>query len=45
MPKKLTQEEFLDRLNKYTNNKVSLLTPYINKRTKVTVQCKKCLFE
>ena len=45
MPKKLTQEEFLDRLNKYTNNKVSLLTPYINKRTKVTVQCKECLFK
>ena len=42
MPKALTQEEFLNRLNSYTNNTVELITPYVNRRTKVTIQCKKC---
>ena len=45
MPKKLTQEEFEQRLKKYTNNTVELITPYINRRTKVIIKCKFCGYE
>ena len=42
MAKRLTNEEFLNRLNDYTNNSVELLTEYKNKKTKVLIKCKKC---
>lgn len=42
MPKKITNEEFIERVKKYTNNSVEVITPYINKRTKVSIKCKKC---
>ena len=45
MPKKLTQEEFEERLKNYTNDTVELITPYVNKRTKVIIKCKKCGYE
>lgn len=35
MPKKLSNEEFKNRIKEYTNDSVELITPYINKRTKV----------
>ena len=42
MGKTLTQEEFKERLYNYTNNQVTLKTPYKNRRTKVTIECNKC---
>ena len=45
MAKRLTNEEFLNRLNDYTNNSVELLTEYKNKKTKVLIKCKKCDYE
>ena len=42
MSKTLTQEEFLTRLNNYTQDSVKLITPYINKNTKVLIECKIC---
>lgn len=45
MGKALSQEEFLSRVKNYTNDSVNLITPYINKRTKVTIECKKCHYQ
>lgn len=45
MAKRLTNEEFLNRLNDYTNNSVELLTEYKNKKTKVLIKCKKCNYK
>lgn len=45
MAKRLTNEEFLNRLNDYTNNSVELLTEYKNKKTKVLIKCKECNYE
>ena len=42
MGKLLTQEEFKERLFKYTNDSVILKTPYQNRRTKVVIECKQC---
>ena len=42
MGQKLTQEEFKERLLKYTKGTVTLQTPYINRRTKVIVKCNTC---
>ena len=42
MPKKITNEEFMERVKKYTNDSVEVITPYINKKTKVKIKCKKC---
>lgn len=42
MPKKISQEEFEARVKKYTNDSIEVISPYINKRTKVTVKCKTC---
>ena len=42
MARKLTNEEFKERLYKYTNNSIELISQYINKRTKVLVKCKVC---
>lgn len=42
MSKALTQEEFKERLYKYTNGAVTLKTPYVNRRTKVTIECNIC---
>ena len=41
----ITQEEFLQRFNNYTNNTATLITPYINKRTKVRIKCNTCGYE
>ena len=45
MPKKLTQSEFEERVKKYTNDTVEVVSPYINKRTKVIIKCKTCGYE
>lgn len=42
MPKKLSNEEFKNRVKEYTNDSVELVTSYVNKRTKVQIKCKKC---
>lgn len=42
MPKKITNEEFIERVKKYTNDSVEVITPYINKRTKIEIKCRKC---
>ena len=41
MPKRMTQEDFENRVKEYTKDSVKVISPYINKRTKVQVQCKK----
>lgn len=45
MPKKLSQEEFENRIKDYTNDSVNVISEYVNKRTKVKVQCKVCCYE
>lgn len=42
MPKKITQQEFEQRVKEYTNDTVDVIGLYKNKRTHVLVQCKKC---
>ena len=42
MPKKLTQEEFEQRVKDYTNDTFEVIGPYINKRTLVKIKCKTC---
>ena len=42
MPKKLTQEEFCKRVKEYTNDSIEVISPYVNKRTKVRVKCRTC---
>lgn len=45
MPSRMTQEEFEQRVAEYTNNSVKVISPYVNKRTKVTIKCKTCGYE
>ena len=45
MPKKMSQEEFADRLKEYSKDKVDLVSDYVNKRTHVRIKCKKCGYE
>lgn len=40
--KTLTQEEFQKRIKEYTNDSVKLITPYMNRTTKVTLECNTC---
>ena len=42
MPAKMTQEEFERRVKEYTNDTVEVISPYINRRSPVTIKCKKC---
>ena len=42
MGKALTQEEFKQRLFNYTKGTVTLKSPYINRRTKVNIECNIC---
>lgn len=42
MPKKISNEEFIERLKEFTEDSVILESKYINKRTKVNIRCKKC---
>lgn len=35
MPRKMTQEEFEERVKNYTQDSVKVISPYINKRTHV----------
>ena len=37
MPKKLSQEEFENRIKDYTNDSVNVISEYVNRRTKVKV--------
>lgn len=45
MPKRMTQEEFENRVKEYTNDTVKVIGQYINKRTKVLVECKVCGYQ
>lgn len=45
MPAKMTQEEFERRVKEYTNDTVEVISPYINRRSPVTIKCKKCGYE
>ena len=38
----MTQEEFETRVKEYTNDTVKVVGQYVNKRTKVLVECKVC---
>lgn len=40
--KKLTEKEFLLRVNEVQTGQLEVLSPYINNTTKVRVRCKKC---
>lgn len=42
MGKSLSQEEFKKRFDNYTKDTVSLLSSYVNKRTKVKIKCNIC---
>lgn len=44
MPKKLTQEEFEQRVKEYSNDTIIVVSPYINRRTHINVKCKECGF-
>jgi 5-methylcytosine-specific restriction endonuclease McrA len=45
MPKKMSQEEFQQRIKEYTNDSVIVISEYQNKRTKVKIKCKTCGYE
>ena len=45
MSARMTQEEFEKRVAEYTNDSVTVISQYINKRTKVTIKCKVCGYE
>ncbi len=45
MPRRMTQEEFEQRVKDYTNDSVQVISQYVNKKTKVKVKCKTCGFE
>ena len=45
MGKSLSQEEFKKRFDNYTKDTVSLLSSYVNKRTKVKIKCNICGYE
>ena len=42
MPKKITQQEFVNRVKEYTQDTVEVIGTYVNKRTPVTIKCKIC---
>ena len=42
MSARLTHEDFIKRVSLYTHDNVEVITPYINRRTKVTIRCKQC---
>lgn len=42
MPKRLTQEEFEQRVKDYTNDTFEVIGSYVNKRTPVKIKCKTC---
>lgn len=42
MPKRMTQQEFVERVKQYTNDTVDVISTYTNRRTKVWVKCKTC---
>ena len=42
MVRKLTQEEFENRVKENSKGNINVLGNYKNKRTKVKVECKKC---
>lgn len=45
MPARMTQQEFEQRVKKYTNDSVDVIGTYFNKRTKVLIKCKTCGYE
>lgn len=45
MPKRMSQEEFENRMKIYTNDTVKVISLYKNKKTKVTIQCKICGYQ
>ena len=45
MPKRMSQEEFEQRIKDYTNDSVIVSSEYQNKRTKVKIKCKVCGYE
>lgn len=45
MGRALSQEEFSQRILKYTKNTVDVISEYKNRKTKVRVRCKVCGFE
>lgn len=45
MGKSLSQDEFQKRFNDYTKGKVTLLSSYVNKKTKVKIKCNTCGYE
>lgn len=45
MPTKMSQKEFERRVKEYTNDSIEVISPYINRRSSVTVRCKKCQYE
>lgn len=45
MASRMSQEEFERRVREYTNDSVSVISPYINKRTMVDIKCKICGYE
>lgn len=42
MPARMSQKEFEERVKEYTKDTLIILEPYVNRRTPVKVQCKKC---
>ena len=42
MPKKLSQEEFNQRVKIYTQDTVNVIGEYVNRRTPILIQCKTC---
>lgn len=42
MPSRMTQEEFELRVKEYTKDTVKVISNYVNKKTPVKIQCKKC---
>lgn len=45
MGKRLTQEEFCQRVKEYTNDTFEVIGEYKNKKTPVLIKCKKCGYE
>lgn len=45
MRKSLSQEEFQKRFDNYTQGAVTLLSTYVNKKTKVKIKCNTCGYE
>lgn len=45
MPKRMTQEDFNARIKDYTNDSITVVGEYKNKKTPVLIQCKKCNYK